>query len=129
MPYRCRWDKKVAGVCGGLGQYFKIDPTFIRLAFVLLLFPAFLLPIVIYLICWLLLPLGPSVFVETGVKKLYRSTRNRRLAGICGGIGEYLKIDSNVIRILFLVLIPITAFFPLIIAYIVGALIIPERPR
>lgn len=130
MPYRCRWDKKVAGVCGGLGHYFKIDPTFIRLGFILLLYPTFFIPpILIYLILWMLLPQGPSVYIETRTKKLYRSTYNRRLAGICGGIGEFLKIDGNIIRIIFVVMTLITGFFPLITAYIVGSLIIPERPR
>ncbi len=33
--YRSRTDRKVAGVCGGLGQYFGVDPTLIRLLFVL----------------------------------------------------------------------------------------------
>jgi phage shock protein C len=34
--YRSRSDRKLGGVCGGLGEYFGIDPTFVRLAFVIL---------------------------------------------------------------------------------------------
>jgi len=34
------------------------------------------------------------------VRRLYRSRRNRILAGVCGGLGEYLNIDPNIIRIL-----------------------------
>lgn len=36
--YRSRMDRKIAGVCGGLGDYFNIDPTLVRLLFVLGLF-------------------------------------------------------------------------------------------
>lgn len=38
-------------------------------------------------------------------KKLYRSAKNRIIAGVAGGIGEYLGIDPTVIRILFVILI------------------------
>ena len=34
------------------------------------------------------------------VKKLYRSQNNRMLAGVCGGLGEYLTLDPTVIRII-----------------------------
>ncbi len=33
--YRSRTDRKIGGVCGGLAQYFNIDPTLVRLLFVL----------------------------------------------------------------------------------------------
>jgi phage shock protein PspC (stress-responsive transcriptional regulator) len=36
-------------------------------------------------------------------RKLYRSQSDRKLAGVCGGLGEYFNIDANVIRILFVV--------------------------
>ena len=35
-------------------------------------------------------------------KKLFRSTSNRKIAGVCGGLAEYLNIDPTVVRILFL---------------------------
>lgn len=54
--YRSKNEKMIAGVCGGLASYFGIDPTLVRLVFVLLLFapPSGLL---IYLIMWLIMPL------------------------------------------------------------------------
>ncbi len=54
--YRSKSEKMIAGVCGGLASYFGIDPTLVRLVFVLLLFapPSGLL---IYLIMWLIMPL------------------------------------------------------------------------
>ncbi|MBA4386154.1 MAG: PspC domain-containing protein [Anaerolinea sp.] len=33
--YRSRTDRKISGICGGLAAYFKIDPTLVRLLFVL----------------------------------------------------------------------------------------------
>ena len=36
-------------------------------------------------------------------KKLLRSKKNRMIAGVCGGIGEYLKIDPTVIRVLWVI--------------------------
>ena len=38
--YKSRTNKKVAGVCGGIGEYFDIDPTLVRLGFVALSFLA-----------------------------------------------------------------------------------------
>lgn len=54
---RPRNNRVIAGVCGGLGEYFGIDPTIVRIIFVLLIF--FPLPAVIpYVILWLVMPEG-----------------------------------------------------------------------
>ena len=59
-------------------------------------------------------------------KKLYRSTSDRQLAGVCGGIAKYLNMDPTVIRILWVI---ITLFgFAGLIAYIACVFIIPEEP-
>ncbi len=60
-------------------------------------------------------------------KKLFRSTDNRILAGVCGGVGEYLDIDPTVVRVVYVLLSLLTAFAGLL-AYIVLWLIIPARP-
>ena len=59
------------------------------------------------------------------MKKLYRSRADRKLCGICGGIGEYLGIDSTVVRLLW-VLLSLMAFTGVII-YIIAGFIIPEQ--
>ena len=56
------------------------------------------------------------------MKRLYRSRSNRILAGVCGGLGEYLNIDPVIIRIL-AVVIPGFGWF----AYLICALIIPSE--
>ena len=58
-------------------------------------------------------------------KKLYRSNTDKLLAGVCGGLAEYLAMDSTVVRLLF-VLAALTSVG--IIAYIVAALVIPMAP-
>lgn len=54
---RSNTDKIIAGVCGGLGAYYNIDPTLVRLTFVILLF-AQGVGAIIYLFLWIVLPAG-----------------------------------------------------------------------
>lgn len=125
--YRERFDKKVAGVCGGLAQYFQLDASIIRLLWALLSLLSGGVFIIVYLICWAVLPLGPKAYVVANYKKLFRSRRDRRISGICGGFGKYLKIDSNILRLILVVITFVTAFIPIIL-YIIGSYIIPEEP-
>ncbi|MBN1189554.1 MAG: PspC domain-containing protein [Dehalococcoidales bacterium] len=57
-------------------------------------------------------------------RRLYRSRKNRLLFGVCGGLGEYLKIDPVLFRIVAILLL-IPGVFPAIIAYLVLTLVIP----
>jgi len=59
-------------------------------------------------------------------KKLYRSTTDRKVAGVCAGVAKYLNIDPTVVRTIWAVL-SLFAFFG-IAAYIICAIIIPEEP-
>lgn len=54
--YRSTTDKKIAGVCGGIGQYFAVDPTIIRVIFVILLLPGGFPGVLPYLILWAIIP-------------------------------------------------------------------------
>ncbi|HHY81098.1 MAG TPA: PspC domain-containing protein [Clostridiales bacterium] len=62
-------------------------------------------------------------------KKLYLSETDKKLCGVCGGIGEYFDIDSTLIRLAWVIL----SFFSLgiggIIIYIIASLIIPKRQQ
>ncbi|SHK05646.1 phage shock protein C (PspC) family protein [Anaerobranca californiensis DSM 14826] len=58
-------------------------------------------------------------------KRLYRSKKNKMLAGVCGGIAEYFNIDPTLIRLLW-VLFALMAGGGLI-AYIIAAIIIPSE--
>ena len=65
--------------------------------------------------------------VPTGPKRLYRSRKDRKLAGVCGGIGEYFDVDPVLIRLLWI-------FFTLaggggVLAYLIAWLVVPEAPE
>jgi len=57
--YRSRTDRKIAGVCGGLAEYFNIDPVIPRIVFVILLLPGGLPGFLPYIILWLVVPEAP----------------------------------------------------------------------
>jgi phage shock protein PspC (stress-responsive transcriptional regulator) len=57
--YRSRTNRVIAGVAGGLGEYFGVDATIIRIIWVLLALPGGLPGIVLYIIFWILMPLEP----------------------------------------------------------------------
>lgn len=65
------------------------------------------------------------VFIPGAYMKWYRSERNKKLAGICGGLSEMFSIDVTLIRFVFLMLwlTPV----PIILAYIVAWLIVPKK--
>lgn len=60
-------------------------------------------------------------------KRLYKSTTNRVLCGVCGGIGEYLNVDPTIIRLLCLLLI--CGWGSGLLVYLIAAVIIPEEPK
>jgi phage shock protein PspC (stress-responsive transcriptional regulator) len=59
-------------------------------------------------------------------KKLYRSTKDRMLGGVCGGLADYMKLDATLVRLLFVValLFGSLGFW----AYVVMWIIVPEEP-
>jgi phage shock protein PspC (stress-responsive transcriptional regulator) len=84
--------------------------------------------------------LGPLVIIVLGIllvvgaqrdklslpknKKLFRSTRNKKIAGVCGGIAEYFTLDYATVRILSLVL-AIVSFYIVLPVYLLLWIIIP----
>jgi phage shock protein PspC (stress-responsive transcriptional regulator) len=84
--------------------------------------------------------LGPLVIITIGIllvvaarknrlnlpkdRKLYRSTRNKKIAGVCGGIAEYLTLDYATVRIIALML-AVVCWYALIPLYIVLWIVLP----
>jgi phage shock protein C len=62
------------------------------------------------------------------MKRLHRSYTDKKIAGICGGLGEYLGIDPTVVRLGAAFLCIATGFFPGVIAYVIAWIIVPEAP-
>ncbi len=78
--YRSVENSKLGGVCGGLGEYFNIDPTFIRIIAILLIF-ADGVGILAYIIAWIIMPKKPFDLVGTPAETS-ESDWNRYLPGV-----------------------------------------------
>ena len=60
--YRSRTESKISGVLGGISEYFDVDPTVVRLIFLLLtVFTGFIPGIVFYIVAALIMPVRPPV--------------------------------------------------------------------
>ena len=58
---------------------------------------------------------------------IYLSEKDKKIAGVCGGLGEYFEIDPTLIRLAWAVVTALTGLLPGIIAYIAAAIIMPKR--
>lgn len=62
------------------------------------------------------------------MNKLYRSRSDSKLSGLCGGLGQYLRIDPTIIRLLAVV----AAFFSfgtIVLIYVIAAVLVPQEPN
>ncbi len=59
--------------------------------------------------------------------RLHRSRSNRLIAGVCGGLAEWLGWDPTLVRILYVVASVVSAAFPGLLVYLVLWLVMPER--
>jgi phage shock protein C len=62
-------------------------------------------------------------------KRLYLSETNKRIGGVCGGIGEYFNIDPTLVRLLTVVLAFMTGIIGGIVVYLIAWAIIPQTPK
>lgn len=62
------------------------------------------------------------------MKKLYRSHTNKYISGLCGGIGEMLRIDPTIIRLIVLAL-AIGSFGFVAVVYTIASFIVPKEPQ
>lgn len=63
------------------------------------------------------------------MKRLYRSTENKIIAGVIGGIGEYMNVDPVLLRIFWVAITIFTGIIPGILVYILAIIIIPNPPQ
>ncbi len=208
--YRSTTNRMIAGICGGIGEFFNIDPTLVRILFAIsVLFGGF--GVLAYIVGWIVIPegspgekgkinvpasnsgvlglsigailviiglgmffnrmrywyfmpdwlypifslqtffalalIGAGVFfifymfrngdsgkgIENPISgltngTLFRSTTDKKISGVCGGIGEHFKIDPTIIRVLWIVVSLSTGLVPGVIIYLILAVVIPERP-
>jgi phage shock protein C len=62
---------------------------------------------------------------ESKPRRLTRSNRNKMIAGVCGGLAEYLDMDPTVVRVLYVLVSILSAAFPGILAYVVLMFLMP----
>jgi phage shock protein C len=127
---RPRADRKIAGVCAGIANYFDVDVVLVRAAWVVFsIVPGALIGgVLAYLGAWLVMPEAAEPATAPTGPRLTRSTTDKKIAGICGGIAEYFGVDSTLVRLLWVILsILCAAGIGGLIAYVVAWIVIPER--
>ena len=62
------------------------------------------------------------------MKKLYLSDTNRKIGGVCGGLGEYFDVDPTLVRVIF-ILIALLSLGLGVLAYLLIWMIVPRKPK
>ncbi len=127
--YRDTSRKILGGVASGLAFYLKIDPLWIRLAFVALLVNAFQIQLsgvafLGYIVMWIAVPGNNNLPENQKIKKLFRNGASRVLGGVCSGIAAYFAVDVAIVRLLFVLSIFLGGSG--ILVYIILWIITPE---
>ena len=72
---------------------------------------------------------GNVVGIPPAPKKLERSRSDRKIAGVCAGLAQYLDLDFSLVRILFFFITLATGVCPGIVTYVLAWIIIPQEPE
>jgi phage shock protein PspC (stress-responsive transcriptional regulator) len=59
---------------------------------------------------------------------LYRSRKHKIIAGVCGGLADWLGWDPTLVRILYIVISIASVAFPGILAYVILWMVMPKEP-
>ena len=127
--FRPRNQRVFGGVCVAIANFFQLDPFFIRLIFVLLAVGTFFMPLLLcYLGAMIFIPLQP-VDENSHLDRvwLYRAVADKRIAGLCGGFADICNCSATTLRLLALMLLIYSGFFPVALMYILGWLTIPVK--
>jgi phage shock protein PspC (stress-responsive transcriptional regulator) len=128
--YRDKKRRLVGGVAAGIAHYFSIDPLWIRLIFIVLLFDVFLtfslsaLVLIGYIVLWIVVPEADDLEEDKKLKKMYRDPQDRVIGGVANGMAAYFNIDVTLVRVLFVLSILLGGSG--LIAYVVLWIILPE---
>ena len=130
--YRNSSAGRIAGVCAGIAEYFDADVTLVRLAWVVLsIVPgSFVGGLVAYIAAWAIMTdSSVPASTEAETRRLTRSTTDRKIAGVCGGLAEYFNVDATLVRVIWAILTIIPGCIVLgIVAYLVAWFIMPDSP-
>ena len=122
-------DKKFLGLCGGLADYFKVDPTLIRIAVACIaLYTAIIPALIAYVVMSFVFPQQPDGYTTAEpAKKLMKSSDNKKIAGVCAGIAKYFGMDATIVRFIFALSMLIFGFGLTI--YIVCLVLMPSEAQ
>jgi phage shock protein PspC (stress-responsive transcriptional regulator) len=126
---RSRTNGTIAGVCAGFADYFGVDVVLVRLLWVILsIAGAIIGGVIVYVAAWLLMPEGDYQPVPAADRRvLRRSTTDKQIAGVCGGMAEYFQVDATAVRLVWVIA---SIFCGMIIggviAYALAWLIVPS---
>lgn len=123
---------KIAGVCAGIASYLETDVALVRALWILLsLVPGALIGgILAYAAAWLLMPVSLVPAAPTPTRRVVRPLGDRKVAGVCAGLGRYFNLDVTAVRLIWVVLsIYPGAIILGVIAYAIAWFIIPSEPH
>ena len=126
---RSRTQGVIGGVCAGLADYYAVDVVLVRLLFVILsIAGAIVGGVIVYVAAWCIMPEGTDQEAPApGGRVLRRSTTDRQIAGVCGGMAEYFDADPTAVRLLWVLLsVFVGAVIGGVIVYALAWLIIPQ---
>ena len=99
-------DKKLCGLCAGIGNYFNLDPTFIRIAITFITLITALIPmLVIYFVMSMVVPHAPDDYVEINTGRILTRGVDKKICGVCSGYAEYFGVDTTIVRLIFAILL------------------------
>lgn len=122
-------DKKFLGVCGGVADYLNVDPTLIRIGVVCLsLITAVIPALIVYIVISFVFPQQPEGYTTVNTaKKLLKSSKNKKLSGVCGGLAEYFGIDPTIVRLIFALCVLFIGYG--VMTYLVCLIMMPSEPE
>lgn len=128
---RSKSNRVFAGVCGGVGEYFNIDPTIVRIAWVLLGLPSFGTAFVVYLICSFIIPEDDGIIYSDDYNDRNEKLRNN--APLFIGLGLIIWGGFLLARIIFpwftLKLVNLWRFWPVLLILLGIYILINQKDR
>ena len=112
-----------------MAEYFEIDVVVVRVAWVVFsIIPGAIIGgVLAYLAAWLIIPESADAASVPVGRRLTRSTTDKRIAGVCGGLAEYFAVDPTVVRLVWVIVSILgCAVIGGVIAYVLAWLIIPQ---
>lgn len=114
----------VGGVCAGIAHYFRIDPLWVRLLFIILTIGSGGIILPVYVVMWAVVPKSSDLPEDKEQRKMFRDPDSKIVAGVCAGVAGYFGIDVVIVRVFFFISLFLGGFG--FITYLCLWVILPE---